>query len=290
MGVGPLGGGDDRLALAMPVAVGDVVGDRVLEEDGLLDHHADLAAEAAAAGRRAGRGRRFGSRPTSTSQNRESRLIMVDLPQPLGPTRATVSPWLDGEVDAPQDRLAAVVAEPDLVEFDGRVVAPRAEPPWACRRPGAGGPSGQQIRSAAAAARWILECTLAIFRTGSGDPAAWRRGRAGPRSPSGWEASWSLKRPRSRKIVAVQDQVRAGEQGDRDGRRCEHLEDRVGEASMVATRTLFLYRLLVSRKNRRSFPTLHGERLDDDDPLEGLLQGSCRYSTCFPANAARPVS
>ena len=31
--------------------------------------------------------------PDWTSQNRGSRFIRVDLPQPLGPTRAIVSPW-----------------------------------------------------------------------------------------------------------------------------------------------------------------------------------------------------
>ena len=41
------GGLDDRVAAGVRVAVGDVVGDRVLEQDRLLEHDADLAAEAA---------------------------------------------------------------------------------------------------------------------------------------------------------------------------------------------------------------------------------------------------
>ena len=85
----------------MRVAVGDVVGDRVLEQDRLLDHHADLAAEAAELDV-ADVVAVDPDRADSTSQNRGIRFIRVVLPQPLGPTSAIVSPWRTVEADPVQ--------------------------------------------------------------------------------------------------------------------------------------------------------------------------------------------
>ena len=61
--------------------------------------------------------------PESTSQNLGNRLMSVVLPQPLGPTRAMVSPCLTVRLMPLSRRRTAVVAEVDAVKLDGSIDA-----------------------------------------------------------------------------------------------------------------------------------------------------------------------
>ena len=91
-GVGRPAGLDDFVVGRAGLAVEDVLADRAAEEDRVLQHHPDMAAErldrdvphvAAVDADVAGAGRR---------RNAGIRLMIVVLPEPLGPTRATRSP------------------------------------------------------------------------------------------------------------------------------------------------------------------------------------------------------
>ena len=109
--------------------------------------------------------------PESTSQNRGSRFISVVLPQPLGPTRAIDSPCRTVRLIPLRtgERLRSSRMSPGRTRSPGDGVATR----WARLFSETFGRRSMraQIRSAAAAARWILEWTLASLRIGS-DAAA----------------------------------------------------------------------------------------------------------------------
>ena len=76
--------------------------------------------------RRASRRRRSGARPPtrmvprSGSTRRTSSSHRVVLPQPVGPTRATISPGASARLDVGEHRLAARVGEVDAVHLDER--------------------------------------------------------------------------------------------------------------------------------------------------------------------------
>ena len=79
---------------------GDVLGDRAVEEEVVLQHDAEVRAVVAQADRRRGRGRRRRTRPESGRLKAITRLISVLLPEPEEPTSAVVEPAGGVERDA----------------------------------------------------------------------------------------------------------------------------------------------------------------------------------------------
>ena len=97
--------------------VGDVLAERRREQERVVRHHRHLAAQ-----RRRARASRTSTpststEPCSTSYSRGISITSVVLPEPVGPTSATVRPGLHVEVDVPQHRLAAVVAEGHVAQL-----------------------------------------------------------------------------------------------------------------------------------------------------------------------------
>ena len=148
------------------------VGDRVLEQDRLLGHDADLAAEAAdpqvADVVAVDPDRARNRRPRTAA----SRFIRVVLPQPLGPTRAIVSPCRTVSEMPFEQRRPAGIAEVDVLELDGRDDAGAARAPSGCSTTWGSRSIRAQIRSEAAAARWSFEWTFDSLRIGSEAPAS----------------------------------------------------------------------------------------------------------------------
>ena len=114
----PAGGELDLLAGRVRPRVGDVLGD-AWRRTGSCRRRRRRSGRAARRRRpTAGRRRRRGSRPSVGSYRRASSATRLVLPEPVGPTSATVLPAVDLEVDVAQRGGAAVVAEADAVKLD----------------------------------------------------------------------------------------------------------------------------------------------------------------------------
>ena len=70
----------------------------------------------------------------------------------------------------------------------------------------------------------------------------------------------------------VQDQVRAGQQRDGHRRQRQHLQDRVGHGVDHGHADALAVQVLGLVEEPAALDALHGERLDDLDPLEALLE------------------
>ena len=108
----------DLLQRRVRPAEADVLGDRAVEEEVVLQHDAELRRGSRAAGASARSRPSTRIRPLSGRLNAMTRLMSVLLPEPLDPTSAVVVPAGRAEADVLQHRHAGVVLEADVLELD----------------------------------------------------------------------------------------------------------------------------------------------------------------------------
>ena len=115
-----VGAGADLVVGGLEPAVADVGGEGVVEEEALLRHQHDAAAQRRPGRSRARRRRRAAPRPSVGSISRVSSLAIVDLPEPVSPTTAIRVPAAMSRSIVAQHRRAAGVGEADVARTGRR--------------------------------------------------------------------------------------------------------------------------------------------------------------------------
>ena len=167
--------------------------------------------------------------------------------------------------------VPAVVAEADLVELDGLAVPRQGRRVLAVDDPGRAVHHGADP---VGGGRGALDLGVDVGQLAD---------RVGDAGQHGVERQQVLDRHRLRGELEpedpqvqedrpVQDQVRAGQQRDGDGRERQHLEHRVGHGVDHGHPDALLVQVLGLAEEPPPLDPLHGERLDDLDPLEALLE------------------
>ena len=114
------------------LAVADVIAHRAVEQERRLRDDAQVRAVVAQVQRADVTARRSGCCRPGTRRSARSAWPMLDLPDPVCPTSASVSPALDRQREVVEHRLVLVVAEVHVLEADlaARPAAAGAFPVW----------------------------------------------------------------------------------------------------------------------------------------------------------------
>ncbi len=255
---------------ALRETIGDVIGDRVLEEDGFLDDHADLAAQAAklhfanVVAVDANRARI--DLPETREQVHERRLAAA-----VGADQGDRFTVRHGKVDSGENGRALVVAERQILDLD-RVAMPRQSRPALVFRHAR--PPVHQAADAVGRRRGALDFRVDIRQLAD------RIGRRGQHRVEGEQVldrhrlGGKLKAKKSKVQVnrLVEHKVRAGEQSDDNGGKSEHFEDRVAHRVDHRDSDALAVEVLCLVEESSALYSLGAERLDHLDTLEALLE------------------
>ena len=265
-----LAAGHDRLAAGVAGAVGDVVRHGVVEEGRLLDHHADLRAEGpdldVADVVPVDPDRAALDVPEAGEQVHQGRLAAS-----VGADQGDGLAVADLQFQALQDGVAAVVAEVDVLELDGRLVPVQAD------RLGLVGDLGAAVHQGAdpvGGGRGPLDLGMDVGQLADrvGDPAEHRVERQQVLDLDRPRGELELEQAEVDRHRVVQDEIGPREEGNRYGRQRQGLEDRVGQGVDHRHSDALFVQALGLQEEPPAFVPLHRERLDDLDPLQALLE------------------
>src|SRR5208337_4195487 len=270
VGIGALGGLDDPVAAGAGVAVGNVPGDSVLEQERFLGNDADLSAEAADAQVAdvvaVDRDRPLVHVPESGQQVHERGLAAA-----VGADQGDGLAVVDLERDALEQGRAAGIAEVDVPELDDLGLSRQVDRRGTFNHPGLAIHHGAD---AVGRRRGALDLGMNIRKLAD------RVGRTGEHGVQCEQlldghdlgCELDLERAELEKDGLLEHQIRASQKRDGHRHQGEHFQDRVGHGVDHRHPDRLAVEVLGLDEESPALDAFHGEGLDHLDPLEAFLK------------------